>query len=114
MLVRRLSQLLMPAAFAVAIVAFAAFDGGSVAKAQGRFYDRGYYDYGRNYQNRHQRREREALRRHQREERYLYSNSHALRRHQQQERWELKRHHRFERNGGFNGYGRSRFYRRGF
>jgi len=114
MLVRRLSQLLTTAVLAVAFVAFTAVSGGSVAKAQGRYHD--HYRDGRyndhNYQDRHQRREREALRRHQRAERYWYGNSRALRHHRQHERARLRGHQYSERFGYYDGDGRSRSYRR--
>ena len=112
MLDRRLSQLVTPTILALAFVAFAGVAGGSVAKAQGRYCD--------NYQNSHQWRQREALRRHQQRERYIYDNSYAVRYHQQREREEFRRHQRVERfrdlmgggrfnngYGRFNGYGRS-------
>jgi hypothetical protein len=86
---RRFSQLLVATAMAVAFVALAGVAGGSEAKAQG--YYRG------NHLNRHQSRERFALRRHQRRERFRYGNSFRLRRHQRRERWDLRRHQRFER-----------------
>src|SRR5262245_29535047 len=121
MLVRRLSQFGAPAILAMAFVAFAGISGGSVAKAQGRYYD--------NYRDSHQYREREALRRHQQRERYIYGNSYGVRSHQQREREDLRRHQRIEQfrylmngnrrfNNGYgrfnNGYGRSSDCRRRF
>jgi hypothetical protein len=104
MLVRRLSKLLTASFLAFAFVAFAGVAGGSVAKAQGR-----YRDY---YQDSHQWREREALRRHQQRERFRYGDSCDVRRHQERERFAFRRHQRFERLRFNDGYGRFPIYRR--
>jgi N12 class adenine-specific DNA methylase len=117
MLVRRFSQLVTTITLAVAFVAFAAVAGWSDAQAQGRYFNhrgRGHYVKSRHVQNRHRRREIQALRRHQRAERFRYGNSPALRRHQRQEWRELMRRRRLERSGFFGRSGRSRYYRRGF
>ena len=99
MLVRRLSQLLTAAILAVAFVAFAGVGGGSVAKAQGRYYD--------NYQNAYGWRGREALRRRQLRENYLRDE----RRHEFRD-WEAwRRHERLERYRYHDGYGRLPFRR---
>lgn len=103
MLFRRLSQLLTATALAVAFVALAGVAGGSDAKAQGF--------YRNHHLNRHQWRERTALRRHQQRERFRYRHSPWLRRHQQRERWELRRHQRFERYRHYR-YRREPFFRR--
>jgi len=103
---RRLSRLFATAFLAVAFVAFAGISGGTVAKAQGYYYN--------HHLNHHQQWERNALRRHQRAERYWYGNSYALHRHQQRERSALRRHQRLERIGYYGEYGRFRTYRRRF
>ena len=110
MLVRRLSQLLATAVFAVAFVAFASLDGGSVAKAQGRYHDQyrdhRNYDYGRNYLDRYQRQERREFRRRQQIERYLYGNPPAPRYYQRRNPWGFGGYPRSGRFGFYGGFGR--------
>jgi len=93
MLVRRLSQLLTATVLAVAFVALTGVAGGSVAKAQGRYYN--------NYRYRQELRQREALRRHYLRERFLFGNPRPWRRDWRDDRF---RYH--------SGYDRYPYYRR--
>lgn len=104
-----------------------------------RSYNDHGYDNNRNHQRRekdvqkrHERYEQENLKQHQREERYRYGNSGELRHHQRHESENLKQHKRGEqhdlkdhqrsqrngyrdgnnRDGSYDGYGRSRSERR--